>query len=389
MRILGRRWAVPLAAVALAGGLSGAAGKTRPEPAGGHAGAARTGEQIYRAACAACHGDDGTGAPRTTVGFAVPLPDFTDCNFATRELDVDWVAIVRDGAPVRGFTRIMPAFRDALTSEEIRSVIGYIRTFCRDRGWPRGEFNLPRALVTEKAFPEDEAVLTTSVNTRGPGTVSNALLYERRFGARDQLEVALPFSFVQRGPGGPWTAGIGDISLGPKHTFIHSLASGTILSGAGGVAFPTGDTSKGLGTGTTVFEAYVLLGQLLPANSYFQFQSGVELPTDRSRAPQELFWRGALGTTVPFGQISRIWSPMVEVLGTRELTRGAPVDWDVVPQFQLTLSARQHVRMSVGVDVPLTETASRHPQILAYLLWDWFDGALFEGWKGWCPGCRH
>jgi hypothetical protein len=45
--------------------------------------------------------------------------------------------------------------------------------------------------------------------------------------------------------------------------------------------------------------------------------------------------------------------------------------------------------MSVGLDVPLTETASRHPQILAYLLWDWFDGALVEGWKGWCPGCQH
>jgi hypothetical protein len=231
--------------------------------------------------------------------------------------------------------------------------------------------------------------LTTTVDTKGPGSVSNTLIYERRFGARDQLEVALPFSVVQRGPGGPWTAGIGDISLGPKHTFIHSLASGTILSGAGGVSLPTGDTSKGLGTGTTVFEAYVLLGQLLPARSYFQFQSGVDLPADRSRAPRELFWRGALGTTVSSGQISRNWSPMVEVLGTHELSQKAPVGWDVVPQFQLTLSARQHVRMSVGLDVPLTETASRHPQILAYLLWDWFDGALVEGWKGWCPGCQH
>jgi hypothetical protein len=44
-----------------------------------------------------------------------------------------------------------------------------VRTFCASDAWPRGELNLPRALVTEKAFPEDEAVLTTSVATSGPG----------------------------------------------------------------------------------------------------------------------------------------------------------------------------------------------------------------------------
>jgi cytochrome c553 len=404
MRFVRRHWAEVSAAIGLALAVSGAAGVPRPELAGSRhgvepgwhgqlfprsAGAATTGEQIYRETCAGCHGDDGKGAPRSTVGFAVPLPDFTDCNFATRELNADWTAIVRDGGPVRGFSRIMPAFRDLLTPEEIRSVIAYLRTFCRERGWPRGEFNLPLPQVTEKAFPEDEAVVTTAVATRGLGAVSNHLIYEHRFGARDQIEVDVPFGFVDRPGGGSWTAGLGDVSLGPKHVFIHSLASGTILSGAGGVILPTGDTAKGLGTGTTVFEAYVLLGQLLPANSFFQFQGGVELPTDRSRAEQSVFWRGALGTTVPFSQISRIWSPMVELVGARDLVSGAPVAWDVVPQFQISLSALQHVRASVGVSVPLSETSTRHPQILAYVLWDTFDGPLLKGWHGWCPGCQH
>jgi mono/diheme cytochrome c family protein len=389
MHLVDRPSAAVLVGLALGGALGGAAQAPETETIGSHAAGRMTGAEIYRAACTGCHGPDGSGTPRTTVGFATPLPDFSDCNFATRENDADWTAIIRDGGPVRGFTRFMPAFRDALTAEEIRGVIHYLRGFCRSSAWPLGGFNLPRALMTEKAFPEDEAVLTTTVNTSGPGSVSSELVYERRFGPRDQLEVDVPFAFAQRAAGGSWTWSLGDIALGPKHTFVHSLASGTILSGLGQIALPTGDTAKGTGAGTTAFELSALLGQLLPARSYFQLQGGVVLMADRARAPHQAFWRGALGTTVPFGSISRIWSPMVEVVGTRDLVSGASAAWDVVPQFQLSLSARQHVRANVGVSVPLTETDSRHPQLLAYLLWDWFDGGFLEGWKGWCPGCQH
>src|SRR5690348_3346621 len=90
-----------LSAIPLVIGDIGASGATGPERAAPLTDP-RTGEQIYHQACSACHGADGTGAARTTVGFAAPLPDFTDCNFATREANSDWEAIVRDGAPVRG-----------------------------------------------------------------------------------------------------------------------------------------------------------------------------------------------------------------------------------------------------------------------------------------------
>ncbi len=58
----------------------------------------------------------------------------------------------------------MPAFGDALAGAEIELVIGHLRTFCTDDAWPRGELNLPRPLVTEKAFPENEAVASTSIS---------------------------------------------------------------------------------------------------------------------------------------------------------------------------------------------------------------------------------
>ncbi len=120
----------------------------------------RTGTQVYQAACIQCHGANGTGADRSAVGFELPLPDLSDCNF-TREPDADWYTVVHDGGPVRAFNRLMPSFAEALSHDEITAVIGYVRTFCGSPAWPRGELNFPRAIVTEKAFPEDEFLFIT------------------------------------------------------------------------------------------------------------------------------------------------------------------------------------------------------------------------------------
>ena len=126
----------------------------------------RTPENLYRAACITCHGPDGTGAPKSIVGFDAPLPDFTDCAFATAEADVDWFSVVHEGGPVRGLDRHMPAFGDALSPDEIALAVSHVRTFCHDPSWPRGDLNLPRAFFTEKAFPENEVVWATAVTTR-------------------------------------------------------------------------------------------------------------------------------------------------------------------------------------------------------------------------------
>ena len=80
-----------------------------------------TGEQLYQTACAACHGSDGKGQPRSVVGFDTPLPDFTDCAFSTPEADLDWWSVVHRGGRVRALDRRMPAFGDALSEPEIDS----------------------------------------------------------------------------------------------------------------------------------------------------------------------------------------------------------------------------------------------------------------------------
>jgi len=98
------------------------------------------------------------------------------------------------------------------------------------------------------------------------------------------------------------------------------------------------------------------------------------------RGDNETFLRTALGYTFARDQgFGRAWSPMAEVLMARPW--GGATEWDVVPQVQVSLSKLQHVLVSVGVRVPLNERGERHPQLLSYLLWDWFDGGFFQFWK--------
>ncbi|MCI0350441.1 MAG: cytochrome c, partial [Acidobacteriales bacterium] len=303
----------------------------------------RSGKELYLAACAACHGADGSGAAQATTGLETPLPDFTDCSFSEREADSDWMAVVHNGGPARAFSEMMPAFSEALSNGEIQKIVSYLRSFCRDQAWPRGELNLPRPLVTEKAFPEDEAVLTTTVTAEGPGAVTNAFLYERRLGARSQIELNLPVSALHLENGG-WRGGAGDLALGFKRTLFHSLGSGSIFSIGGEAALPTGKKATGIGKGYTTFEGYAAFGQILPLDGFFQFQGGIEAPKNSSRAAKETFWRAAVGRSfVQDRGFGRAWSPMIEVLGARDLKTGAKVEWDLLPQMQVTLSTRQHI----------------------------------------------
>ncbi len=339
-----------------------------------------TGGELYHWACAACHGAGGTGASRETVGFDLPLPDFRDCNFTAREHDKDWSAIVHDGGPARGFSPIMPSFGEALSEDEIQRILGYVRGFCAERAWPRGELNLPRPLVTEKAFPEDEAVITTVINAEGPAAVSHKITYEKRIRARNQVEVSAPFAYRNR-PQGAWAGGVGDLSLAFKRVLAHSLRTGSIVSATAETVLPTGDSARGFGKGVTVLEFFGAYGQALPSDSFVQIQGGIEAPTRPSEAPRAAFWRTAAGRS--FAQkngFGRTWSPMVELLADRDFETGAKTNWDVVPQLQVTLSTRQHIMASFGVRAPVNNTAARPVQFMFYLLWDWFDGGLREGW---------
>jgi len=339
----------------------------------------QTGAQIYQTACAACHGPDGRGAPKSSVGFDIDLPDFTDCGFSSPEADADWIAIVHQGGSVRSFNSLMPAFGDALTEPQIGLVVGHLRTFCREKGWPRGDLNLPRPLVTEKAFPENEAVLTTSISRSGGASIGNQFLFERRVGKRGQYEVAVPLE-VRHDDNGGWRRGLGDIAVAYKHALYDSAPRGSIVSAGSEFVFPTGKETEGLGGGEKIVELFGTVSQALPRDWFLHGHAGLERPLAVDGAHNESFWRGAVGRSIFQDRWNRAWTPMIELLGAREHAPGEHAEWDVVPQVQVSLSRRQHVLLNAGLRVPVNERSDRGKTLMFYLLWDWFDGGLFTGW---------
>jgi len=343
---------------------------------------AKKGEVIYKNGCIACHGSTGKGAPQTSIEFVLPdtFPDFTRCDQTTAETNLAYKDVVVHGGPARGLSQIMPAFGDLLTSEQIDDVIAYMREFCTDKRWPRGELNLPRALVTEKAYPEDEVVISTAMNVTGAPGLTTDIIHEQRFGINNQIEIDVPVNSQDQNHA--WNSGLGDITFAVKRVMFSSLRTGSILALQGGVLAPTGNNQRGFGNGTTTFEPFAAFDQLFPTNTFLQFQLGADLPHRTDIAPQSLFWRAAIGQTLAGDhRLGRLWSPMVEFLAVRDLKDGAKTNWDVLPEIQVTISARQHVRFDLGVRNPVTNTAGRDKQLVFYLLWDWADGKLWEGWK--------
>jgi hypothetical protein len=368
-----KRWAFVIFCIPLIAGIlleqSKAKGKT-------------SGREIYHSTCAACHGADGRGAADKLRGFEKPatFPDFTRCRATAREPDVFWSAILHNGGPGRGFSEIMPSFRETLSDEEITEVMEYVRQFCREPAWPRGNMNFPRALVTEKAFPEDEMVVDMAINAEGDTAITSRVVYEKRLGPRGQLDVVMPFKF-QKPAGGDLQSGVGDLVAGYKHVLLSNLRTGSIFSVSGETVFATGNAERDMGKGVTVFEGFAAYGQILPKQAFLHFQTGIELPVDTDKANRAVFWRTVVGKSfAPDKGLGRQWSPMVELLADREIASGERINWDILPQFQVTLSRRQHIRANVGIRLPVNDFGPRPTQVLFYLMWDWFDGGLRDGW---------
>jgi mono/diheme cytochrome c family protein len=351
-----------------------------------------SGREIYEAACAACHGSRGEGTPKEVAGFDPPdsFPHFNKCDETAPEYTRDWKAVILHGGAARGFSHIMPSFGGVLTSKQADKVVAYLRSFCPDTSWPAGELNVPRAILTEKAFPESETVVTSAINGSGPAGISNELAYERVLDKRDQLEVAIPFDWARQ-EGGSSAGGLGDIAVGLKRVLLARLkppldgplsdSTGSILSVQGEVLLPTGSWRHGFGNGEPGFGVFAAYDQLFPAQTFLQLQAGVELPLRALHVNRSAFVRSAFGKTFVEGDGSgRLWTPMVELVANRDLAGGATTDYDLVPEFQVTLNRRQHVRAALGYLFPVNNTAGRPRQIELYVLWDWFDGGLLEGW---------
>ncbi|HEY6928466.1 MAG TPA: c-type cytochrome [Thermoanaerobaculia bacterium] len=329
--------------------------------------------ELYKTACASCHGADGKGAP----GWEgrVPLPDFSDCIATTSEPAEQWETIVRDGGRSRGLSSTMPAFGEALRTDEIRDLVVYLRAFCANAAaYPPGDLNFRRPLETGKAFPEQEAVVS-STSTRVSGRTTNEIdaSFENRIGPRFQYEATVPFFATNPEPGND--TGIGDVELEAKYVLHFDVARSQILSAGVGLTFPTGSVEKGTGEGAFAAEPFLAFGKAW-GETILQARAATEISAKPDRRASVFGYQLALSQALGPPHIA--WTPAVEIVGEVRFKDGVN-ETAAIFEVSKAISPLGHIVGSIGVRVPLTQSDEKY-RIEAFLLWDFGDGPFWKGW---------
>ncbi len=356
---LGRRWCLGSVLILLLGGTGWSAPLDGPT--------------VYEGACESCHGQDGRGSPEGT-GLTVPLPDFTDCSFSSREPTNDWTAVIAKGGAFMGLSDQMPSFGEVLSPEEMRTVLTYVRNFCQEEGWPPGDLNFRQPLFTSKAFPEDEVVLEQEFVKGKHGTKewTTTLAYEQRLGARGQWELSLPYTVRETRE--KTTEGPGDLALSYKHVLSVHTEKNALTAASLEVVVPSGDHDRGLGDGTFTFEPSFLSGIAL-RQFVFQNQLQAVLPLNEDRAARQMRYRIA-GSYLP-SPFRPSLVPSLEVEFRHNLQGESNNVLLLTPQLYTSLRLRGHVALRVGAQIPIAGTDPFHYRIGAALVWDYLDGGLW------------
>ena len=294
--------------------------------------------------CARCHAVDGSGKVNEPTITVEPM-DFSDCKVASPEPDADWELAIAQGGPAVGLSSQMPAFGDSLSPEQVRGFVDHIRTFCSERGWPHGNMNFPRPIFTEKAFPENEFIVSPMISHRGD--VEVAAIYERRIGRRAMWEAVLPLS---NDP--DWT--MNHVELALKYV-LHADTARTRITSAG--------MEVALGRDTTVFEPFLAAGTMW-RDVYLQGQAKIELPVDRTKADRAFVYNLYAGRDT--SPTPNTWTLGIEL-------NGENTELALTPQVRKGLTKTGALVAAAGLRVPLNERREQGTRFVGYLLWEYLD----------------
>lgn len=111
--------------VKLAGLVIAAAVALVPAPARADAG---KGKASYDQLCTSCHGAGGKGDGVAAAALNPRPRDFTDAAYMSGLKDEYLFDLVKKGGAAVGKSALMPAWGGALSDEQIRDVIAYVRT---------------------------------------------------------------------------------------------------------------------------------------------------------------------------------------------------------------------------------------------------------------------
>lgn len=224
--------------------------------------------------------------------------------------------------------------------------------------------NYSRPIFTEKAFPENEVVILPSVAHGDDDADSSARIkavYERRVGTRGQVEVGVPWHTV--GPDGARAMGVGDVTLAAKYVLRTDRAATRIVSAGFEVRTPTGNDSRGLGSGATVLEPYLSAGFTI-RDVMLQTQLKVEVPTRDPGEATEVVYNVYGGRDL--SGLPSTWSIGIELNGVDDTLA-------LTPQLRKGLTRTGALAAAWGVRIPVVNRQRQHVQWVGYLLWEYRD----------------
>ncbi len=337
---------------------------------------------IYQNHCAACHGSKGQpDADNPMFKELGILPaNFTDQLFSSREPSKDWFLVVKEGGAAKGFSEIMPAFKEVLSDSQIKKVVKYIKTLSGKHDYPSGDMNFILPIRTKKAFPEDEAVwkfrFQDDANNTTNDQIRNVLEIEKRIFKKTQLSMEISHKFddgIDDGGGN-----VDQIEPGIKHVVYENPSQQFIASIGALFAIKIEERSS-----SNEFIPYIAAAKRITNSITFQGTARSTLLTDK-------FNKGNVELSGVAHWSPSIWprsiSPGLELVASFPIDRGTGIgrksfsQLSLIPQAQIGLNKRGHIMLNLGAEIPLNETDRYDYRAYAYLIWDFADGGLFDGW---------
>ncbi len=86
---------------------------------------------LFQELCSVCHGVGGKGDGPSAQGLEPKPADFTNCKAMAKDSDEVLLKIIKGGGQSVGRSTVMPAWGDALSEQQIRELVKFIRGLCK------------------------------------------------------------------------------------------------------------------------------------------------------------------------------------------------------------------------------------------------------------------
>lgn len=88
----------------------------------------KAGLEIHKKHCLRCHGEQGKGDGPGAKLLKTKPADWTDKEKMSKLTDEELIKIIAKGGDAVGKSKLMPAFGEKLTEQEVRNIVAFIRS---------------------------------------------------------------------------------------------------------------------------------------------------------------------------------------------------------------------------------------------------------------------